>query len=299
MGIGLSGIFVSANAHAQTLAVTLSPTLVSTSLQLACNSQTSISNVVSVAIPESVKAAKSRAILGGELSALERMKLQQSGSSVTVAEAPAAPTAEVLRPAAGGVRPMSSACQWSAKLRMPDITPAVPQEPDSQNFLASKRVGIERTMFDQEWQRVGRAPIANYLSSELNFEKSVNTSTLESVNRWVNRNVTYVEDNVLYNRADYWAGANRTLTLKMGDCEDIALAKLQLLADAGFKREDMFLAIVKDTVRRADHALLVVRIDDSFVILDNATDALLDGAHAHGYKPIVSYSADTAWLHGY
>ena len=123
-------------------------------------------------------------------------------------------------------------------------------------------------------------------------------AAIEQVNRWVNREIRYVEDRALFGQADYWAGARVTLAMRKGDCEDIALTKMQMLADAGFERGDMFLTIARDKVRNIDHALLIVRIDGRFVVLDNATDAVLDGAYSHDYAPVLSFSENRKWVHG-
>ena len=80
------------------------------------------------------------------------------------------------------------------------------------------------------------------------------------------------------------------MALARGDCEDIALTKMQLLAAMGVSRDDMFLTIARDTIRRADHALLIVRIDGRFVVLDNTTDTVLDGAYAHDYLPVLRFA---------
>ena len=60
----------------------------------------------------------------------------------------------------------------------------------------------------------------------------------------------------------------------------------------------MFLTIARDKVRNIDHALLIVRIDGRFVVLDNATDAVLDGAYSHDYAPVLSFSENRKWVHG-
>lgn len=60
----------------------------------------------------------------------------------------------------------------------------------------------------------------------------------------------------------------------------------------------MFLTVARDRVLRADHAVLVVRIDDEYVVLDNLTDNLLDGAYSQDYLPLLSYSQNGQWIHG-
>jgi hypothetical protein len=74
---------------------------------------------------------------------------------------------------------------------------------------------------------------------------------------------------------------------------------MKLLEAAGVARGDMFLVIAKDLVRRADHALLVVRNGDRLMVLDNNTDRIVDAAAIRDYRPVMSYSGGKAWLHGY
>lgn len=122
---------------------------------------------------------------------------------------------------------------------------------------------------------------------------------LGAVNRWVNDRIAYTEDRELFGRADHWAGPRQTLALGKGDCEDYALLKMHLLAAAGIPRKDMYLTIARDLVRRSDHAVLVVRTDSGFLMLDNATDRVLDAGSAFDYRPVLSFSEDKSWLHGY
>jgi predicted transglutaminase-like cysteine proteinase len=75
--------------------------------------------------------------------------------------------------------------------------------------------------------------------------------------------------------------------------------KLQLLAAMGVPRGDMYLTIARDLTRRADHALLVVKLDGKHWLLDNSTNLLLDARESYDYRPILSYSAAGTWLHGY
>jgi predicted transglutaminase-like cysteine proteinase len=124
-------------------------------------------------------------------------------------------------------------------------------------------------------------------------------STLRTVNSWVNQAIAFTDDEELFSRADFWAGAEATLRLRRGDCEDIALTKMQLLAAAGIDREDMILTIARDLVRNADHAVLIVRHDGRYYMLDNASDELFDASSAHDYRPILSFGNSQTWLHGY
>jgi predicted transglutaminase-like cysteine proteinase len=127
---------------------------------------------------------------------------------------------------------------------------------------------------------------------------NVTLATVAKVNSWTNSRIRYVEDRDLYGRPDYWAPASRTLKSRAGDCEDIAIVKMQLLAAIGANRSDMYLTIVRDLVRNADHAVLIVKLNGRHYLLDNSTDRLLDASQANDYRPIFSYANGRKWLHG-
>jgi predicted transglutaminase-like cysteine proteinase len=96
-----------------------------------------------------------------------------------------------------------------------------------------------------------------------------------------------------------WSVAGETLRRGRGDCEDYAIAKLQMLRHAGFADRDLYLVVVKDLVRRSDHAVLVVRAEGRMLLLDNGTDRIADAASAQDYRPVLSFAAGHVWTHGY
>ena len=242
--------------------------------------------------------SKSAAILGGQPSALEAMRQQQAGLIVTAA-APAALPGTGLIPRSGGecamfVRPQSDFASMRPGLGT--------RAPGVDDFLASRRLAVRKTGFDAQWNRVRRGTISVGMAGVSGGSPGQTTpghSTIAAVNSWANAKIRYVEDRQLYGQADYWADAKSTLKRRAGDCEDIAIAKMALLAGAGVRREDMYLTIARDLARNADHALLVVKSEGRFWLLDNNTDRLLDASVANDYRPILSYSAGGKWLHGY
>ena len=237
--------------------------------------------------------SKSSAILGGQPSALEAMRLAQESEQPAEVLAAGTTGEEALSPAVGGARPEPMTCRLGI---------ARPQavDTDPENFLASKRLRIGRTSFDAQWRRVSHEHISTGRLERLVGETSGDSmATLSSVNRWVNQAIAYADDQALFGKRDYWAGARRTLSLGRGDCEDIALTKMELLAAAGVPREDMILTIARDLVRNADHAVLIVRQDGRYYMLDNASDEVFDAAGSHDYRPVLSFGSNQAWLHGY
>jgi predicted transglutaminase-like cysteine proteinase len=250
-------------------------------------------------------ASKASAILGAP-SELDRIRMEQDGQ---LAPAPAPDTTTIaigdpevapLTPAAGPTLQNAACLQWLRP--QPRAALALPQRPLASpgDVLGSKRLAIGHTMFDRDWARVQDDRLSAARSRQVLGAAALAPETaLKRVNAWVNHHVTYVEDQQLFGRADYWAGANRTLRLGKGDCEDIALVKMQLLAAAGIRREDMLLTIAHDLVRGADHALLMVKLGERYVMLDDSTDAVLDATEANDYRPVLSFAPGHAWLHGY
>lgn len=296
----LGGVGTLSHASAQMIPLGGTPAATVAVFDATCKGNVFLAPVDSKVLPTDAKAAKSAAILGGELSALDRIKMKQSAGQASLVTVDDTSLVEGLVPAAGGMRtPTPSACATLGASNIAGTMNSPLEDLSKDDFLASKKVRIGKTSFDSNWRRVRRESMRGTLRREFGRRVDPTLETIDKVNRWVNRTVAYVEDRELFKKADYWAGARRTLELGQGDCEDYALTKMQLLAAAGIPRSDMFLTIARDRVRNADHALLVVKLEDRYLVLDNATDELLDGALSHDYAPVLSFSDRESWLHGY
>jgi predicted transglutaminase-like cysteine proteinase len=98
----------------------------------------------------------------------------------------------------------------------------------------------------------------------------VGKAKLGEVNRAVNLAVKYVHEDV-----DYWQPAEETMSKLTGDCEDYATAKHNALVAAGFPAEDLKIKIVIDETGTR-HAVLLARLGDELLILDNRRMSLID-----------------------
>ncbi|PKB14777.1 putative transglutaminase-like cysteine proteinase [Novosphingobium kunmingense] len=314
--LALSGLAVLAQPAAASLGVATLPMAVAASAfanSAACRAV--IAPAAGVAPVTNVPVqSKAAAILGGAVSQLDLIRQQQAGA---LSAAPATlALVRTLEPAAGpAFAPLgqSNSCNtagFAASMRPAVVAPApalvpsvvqpvAPTSPD--NFLASKRLAIRHTGFDKDWARVsGRGFSGSAVTRLIALDRGApGLAELGAVNAWANARIRYVEDRELYGKADYWATAGETLRRRAGDCEDIAIAKMQLLAALGMPRDAMYLTIARDTVRASDHAVLVVRMGDKAWLLDNATDRVLDAEQSYDYRPIVSFSANKRWIHGY
>jgi predicted transglutaminase-like cysteine proteinase len=68
---------------------------------------------------------------------------------------------------------------------------------------------------------------------------------------------------------DRWSAPLETFTTGKGDCEDYAIAKYVALTEVGIADDDLKLMIVRNTAANEDHAVTAVRLDGSWIILDN------------------------------
>jgi len=187
----------------------------------------------------------------------------------------------------------------SAVLReKPAVSPGVSNgRPD---VFGSVALRIGHTKLDARWHAVEHAPVGGSAAS---FAQSIRGEEafrrLEAVNWYVNRRVHFVDDSVRWGRVDVWSPASVTLNSGKGDCEDFAIAKLQMLRRAGFADRDLYLVILKDLARRADHAVLVVRAAGHMYVLDNGTDEVLDSETISDYRPIFTFASTGTFTHGY
>ena len=230
---------------------------------------------------------KSQAILGAP-SALGAILAAQGSAAPLQAVAAAALPLAFARPAP----PVIPAPYADA----PDLA-ASPNRPDIFNSVA---LPIGHSPLDARWNRVGSTAIHGQAGRfATTLRERDERSRIEAVNAYVNARVTFTDDVRQYGVADRWSAASETLARGRGDCEDYALAKLALLRRAGFADRDLYFVVLKDLVRRADHAVLVVRSEGRFLVLDNGTDRLVDSAEVRDYRPILTFTAGQRFTHGY
>ena len=232
------------------------------------------------ATASSLLLSKSEAILGAP-SALQAILAQQG------APARSAPIAPASYSAPRAIQAVARSGDEGVHSGRPDVFGSV-----------ALRVG--HTPLDPRWHSVEHSPVTG---SAVRFAQSFKGASplkqLEAVNWYVNRRVQFADDSRRFGRGDVWSSADDTLRSGRGDCEDFAIAKMQMLRAAGFSDRDLYLVILRDTVRRADHAVLVARASGRMVVLDNGTDELLDTDRVSDYRLILTFASYGEWTHGY
>jgi predicted transglutaminase-like cysteine proteinase len=89
------------------------------------------------------------------------------------------------------------------------------------------------------------------------------------INRAINFAIIPTSDVTQWGVADRWSAPFETFTTRRGDCEDYAIAKYVALRAAGVAEADVKLVVVRNTAAGEDHAVVAVRLDGAWIILDN------------------------------
>lgn len=235
--------------------------------------------------PAYASASKTDAILGGAPSALAAIMAQQTVRPAPVVQPVAAPS------------PDSRGALFRPAIFPLDRAPIALDRPD---VFGSVALSVTHTSLDRRWTKVSRGAVgARAAAYASNVAYLSPLDRLDTINRYVNQRVAFVNDIQQYGVSDQWVAAGETLRRGRGDCEDYAIAKLQMLRRAGFAEKDLYLVILRDVARRADHAVLVVRAEGRMLVLDNGTSRIVDSAMIADYRPILTFSESKAWTHGY
>jgi predicted transglutaminase-like cysteine proteinase len=106
------------------------------------------------------------------------------------------------------------------------------------------------------------------------------------INRTVNMTIKSVSDWALYGDTDYWASPLQTLDRGAGDCEDFAILKYVAIRELGVGADDLRVVIVQDDKRLTEHAILAVRLERKWLVLDNRTMAIPNTEDVRNYRPL-------------
>ncbi len=120
---------------------------------------------------------------------------------------------------------------------------------------------------------------------------------LGEVNRAINLAIRPMSDLANYGEVDVWASPLMALTRGAGDCEDYAIAKMAALKAAGVPAQDLRLVILRETARVEDHAVLAVRLNERWIVLDNRMLVMLSDTEIRNYRPI--FVADDTGVRAY
>lgn len=111
---------------------------------------------------------------------------------------------------------------------------------------------------------------------------------LEVANRLINTAIRYTSDLIQHGDVDVWSAPLASLDSGRGDCEDYAIAKYVLLRESGVAEQDMRVLLVRDRAARQDHAVLAVRKDQGWTVLDNRSGTLFADDGLPQFMPLAA-----------
>lgn len=112
------------------------------------------------------------------------------------------------------------------------------------------------------------------------------------INRAINLAIIPTSDLVQWGVVDRWSAPLETFTTRRGDCEDYAIAKYVALRAAGVAPGDIKLVVVRNTDISENHAVVAVRLDGAWVILDNRSLALVPDREMWRATPVFEIDED-------
>lgn len=135
------------------------------------------------------------------------------------------------------------------------------------------------------------------------LRRATETTQVERINEFVNRQVGFYDDLSFWNDKDYWATPLESMGRGGGDCEDYAIAKYISLRILGIGNDKLRLSYVKariggprSTVSEA-HMVLGYYPDPAGepLILDNLVGSLRPASERADLTPVFSFNSEGIW----
>ena len=132
------------------------------------------------------------------------------------------------------------------------------------------------------------------------------TGKIAAANSFFNNNIRWVEDPVAWKQKDYWATPLETMGIRMGDCEDFAIAKYTMLVLAGVDVNKLRITYVKAEMGgasskiQAAHMVLAYYPEPSAVplILDNIVSEIYPATKRTDLTPVYGFNSRGLWVGG-
>jgi len=112
------------------------------------------------------------------------------------------------------------------------------------------------------------------------------------INRAINLAIQPMSDLAQWGVPDRWSAPLATLETGRGDCEDYAIAKYAALLASGISADDLRLVIVRDLAVAEDHAVVTVRLEGNWIVLDNRWLTLVEDSAVRRIVPLFVLAHD-------
>ena len=119
------------------------------------------------------------------------------------------------------------------------------------------------------------APAKRLLSLSLEGDGRSDGARAGLLNRAIDLAISPVSDQTQWGVPDHWSDPLETLHSNSGDCEDYAIVKYAALLAAGVSKDAVKIVVLRNQLPNEDHAVVAVRVDNQWLILDNRTLTLV------------------------
>jgi predicted transglutaminase-like cysteine proteinase len=113
-------------------------------------------------------------------------------------------------------------------------TAATPIPPVGPAIFGTGMISVRTTPYDARWRGVASKTLGAAVSIAQTARPMDALEQIRFVNSAVNARISYKHD-----AADSWTSASKTFSLGAGDCEDYAIAKMQILQSGGLAASDL------------------------------------------------------------
>ncbi len=163
-----------------------------------------------------------------------------------------------------------------------------------QAYDASRMLSAAQTHGPRAVQSVRALQTALAQAAGLN-----DSGRLQTVNRFYNQTVEFVDDIAGWGQIDYWASPMEMLGKGVGDCEDYALAKYFALTTIGMPASQLRVVYVRALQGGASVAHMVLAYYPSPgaepFILDNLIDEIRAASARPDLTPVFSFNTEGLW----
>lgn len=196
------------------------------------------------------------------------------------------------------VGPESPSARYN-RLRDVNVRPHYAITPATPDVFGTAAVGAGVTFYDARFRRVAIADRTHPLVLQLaeSLKGLAPEQQLASVHTLVAEKVRWAHDLDTMQVADLWANAGETLERGMGDSEDIAIVKMQVLKAAGWNQRDLYISIGRDK-RVGAHIVLLARTPSGFFVLDDRASRPQKPLQRASFTPILTLGEGKSWIHG-
>lgn len=151
--------------------------------------------------------------------------------------------------------------------------------------------------FVQRWGAAVLPKFDNWRKLVNSLLESSDSERIKRVNAFVNQQVQFGDDTVIWGQTDYWATPVETLGRAAGDCEDFSIAKYFTLIQAGVQPDKLRLIYVRAKTGTSDatqaHMVLAYYTtpDAEPLVMDNLIGDIRPASRRPDLVPVFSFNS--------